>query len=71
MIFLSRLISTIIVLAVALVPLWLWLLVFRFADPHGFWQKIFLVGAGLYVLGAAQVIFGIIGLVLTIMIWTD
>lgn len=53
-------------LTVGLIPFWVWLTIYNLASPEGFWQKAFLFGGGLFLLGGAQVVM----LVLTfVFIW--
>jgi len=51
------------VLAIALLPTWLFLLVRHFATPQGFWQNIVLFGFSAYFLGGLQIIFLVIGII--------
>jgi len=51
---------------VCAIPTELWLVIYKFASPTGFWQKFALVGAGLFVMGSIQ----LVGFILWLMwIW--
>lgn len=54
--------------AFALVPVWFFFLVKYVLDPHGFWQNIFLLGLGVYVLWTIQGILALLGLFFTFVI---
>ena len=41
---------------VAGIPTWLWLLIYKFVTPEGFWEKFALVGGGLWVFGSLQLV---------------
>ena len=50
----GRLVATIIGIAVALIPFWLYLLARFTLAPEGFWQQAILLGVGVYFLGFIQ-----------------
>jgi hypothetical protein len=41
---------------VCLFPFWIWLAIFHFVGPVGFWQKFVIVGGGLVLLGGLQIV---------------
>ena len=45
---------SLILSVICLLPFWLYLLIKLIFAPEGFWQNIFLVGIGVYFLGAIQ-----------------
>ncbi len=45
---------SLILFVICLLPFWLYLLIKLIFAPEGFWQNIFLVGIGVYFLGAIQ-----------------
>lgn len=69
--FVLKTLAILALLAVALIPFWLWLFSSFVLDPHGFWQKLFLVGIGIWFLGAIQLVLFIIWVVLAIYILAD
>ncbi len=50
-----RLLTTIVILVVAFIPLWIWLGLRVVVNPTTFWEKFVLIGAGLYFLGGIQI----------------
>lgn len=46
-----------LMLVIALIPTWFYLLMRHFLNPHGFWQEFILGVVGLYFLGSLQFIF--------------
>jgi len=47
-------ILTIILLAMALIPTWLFLLIKNLLNPEGFWQQFVVYGFGLWLFGGLQ-----------------
>lgn len=43
-------------LVIALLPAWIWLAIYKFIGPVGFWEKFVIVGGGLFVFGGLQII---------------
>ena len=68
---LTRTIFTAVVLAVGLIPLWIYLLAKLVFSPEGFWQNLVLAGIGIYFLGAFQLVFLGFALFLIYYIWTS
>ena len=62
---------SILVTAVAFIPLWIFLIAQNLLSPEGFWQKLVLYGAGIYLLGFTQVILLITWIIVLVAIWTD
>jgi RsiW-degrading membrane proteinase PrsW (M82 family) len=58
-----RILMTVIAVAVAFIPLWLFLAVRTFASPEGFWQNLALGVVGIFFLGGVQ-LFAIIFLLM-------
>lgn len=54
-----------------LIPLWIFLGVRALLNPTGFWQNFVLYGAGIYILGAAQIGLILILIFVLISIWID
>jgi uncharacterized membrane protein len=52
----ERWLITIVSVLCMAIPFEIWLIAFWYMQPEGFWQKFFLVGGGIVVLGAFQVI---------------
>ena len=48
---------TVISLAIALIPFWIWLAFYKFLDPVDFWQRAVVFGFGVYFLGGLQLFF--------------
>ncbi len=67
----GKIVLSLIVMAIAAIPLWFYLILQHFLQPEGFWQKLILVGAGFYFLGFLQLIFLIVGVVLVFVLWTE
>lgn len=61
--------ATLVVAILTLVPLWAYLGVQYFLYPDEFWQKVFLLTAWLWILGGAQILFLIVGLLVIAVIW--
>ena len=57
--------------AVALIPLWFWLLCYAVLSPDGFWQKLVVYGVGLYYLGVIQFVLLVIFIVVALYIIVD
>lgn len=51
-----------IVMGIALIPTWIYLLARLILQPSGFWQNVFLLGIGFYFLGFCQLVLLAIGL---------
>ena len=52
----TKWILTVFSFGLALIPLWVWLLIYKLTEPTGFWQKFALVGVGVWFFGIAQII---------------
>jgi hypothetical protein len=66
-----KLFLSVIGIAVAGIPTWLYLIASGMLNPEGFWQKLVVMGLGLYVLGGIQ-FFLVIGLLIWLFtVWTD
>jgi hypothetical protein len=61
---LANFIWKLLILAVCLWPAWLWLALRAMLNPEGFWQKLVMVGLGLWFLGIIQIVFLVIALYL-------
>lgn len=68
---LARCILSLLVVALALLPTWAFLLIRYVAEPHGFWQNLILFGVGIWFLGTFQIICLVFGIALFIAIWTS
>lgn len=69
--FIARTIVSILSAVVLLIPFWIWLSAWFLTTPEDFWQKIFLVGVGLWFLGFFQLVFLIILTVVLVIVWTE
>lgn len=66
-----KLFLTVLGIAIAGIPSWLYLLMSSALNPEGFWQNLVMVGVGLYVLGGFQFIL-LIGLFAWLWaVWTN
>ncbi|MEK7522401.1 MAG: hypothetical protein AAB569_02400 [Patescibacteria group bacterium] len=54
--FVENLVLIVITLAVALLPVWIFLLIKYFLSPEGFWQNVLLLGVSLWFLGFIQLV---------------
>ena len=54
--FIENLVLIIITLAVALLPVWIYLFIKHFLSPEGFWQNVLLLGVSFWFLGSIQVV---------------
>ncbi len=68
---LGKILWSLVVLVVGLVPVWIYLIVRLLLTPNGFWQELVLVGLGVWVLGSIQVILFIVLLILLFAIWNE
>lgn len=50
-----RWVYTVYVFILSLIPFWIWLSLYTFTNPEGFWQKAFMFGIGVYFGGAIQI----------------
>lgn len=66
-----KLFLTVAGIALAGIPVWLYLTASSLLNPEGFWQKLVVMGVGLYVLGGIQFFLGIALLVWLWTVWTD
>jgi len=64
-----NLVLSIISLAVALVPVWFFMLIKYLLAPQGFWQNLVLYGLGFWFLAAFQIFFLIFWIIVLICIW--
>ncbi len=53
---LVKLLYSLAALAIALTPTWVYLLARLALDPHGFWQKLVVLGLGVWFLGSLQLV---------------
>lgn len=58
-------------LALALIPLWIWLVARWMLNPEGFWQNFVLFGVGVWLLGAVQLGLFVIWLFWLAAVWSD
>jgi hypothetical protein len=64
-----KLVLTLVGVLIAGIPTWLYLIMSSLLDPEGFWQKLVVMGLGLYVLGGIQFFLGIALLVWLYHVW--
>ena len=67
----ARLLVTAVAVAIAGIPTWIYLLASSLLSPTGFWQRLVMMGLGLYFLGGVQIILGIILLIVLFKVWID
>ncbi|MEN9614383.1 MAG: hypothetical protein RLZZ347_690 [Candidatus Parcubacteria bacterium] len=67
----GKILWSLVVVVLGLIPLWIYLIARLLLQPHGFWQELVLVGLGLWVLGFVQFVFAVIGIFLIFLIWKD
>jgi hypothetical protein len=60
-----------IAIFLCLIPTWIWLVAWYVTTPDGFWQKMLLVGIGLWLLGAIQFFLIIALAAALLLIWFD
>lgn len=58
-------------IAVAFIPLWLYLALKTVANPQGFWQNFALAGFGLWILGGAQFFLLVFLAIMSLALWVD
>ncbi len=68
---LAKAVISCLVFVLSLIPTWLFLLLEHFAQPNGFWQKLVLLGFGIYFLGIIQIVLLIEAVVIIIIIFLD
>ncbi len=68
---LGKLTASALTLLLALTPFWLYLTAQHLLDPQGFWQRLLVVGVGVYFLGGLQIIFLILWLMFTVYILVE
>ncbi len=61
---------TLAALALCLIPTWIYLLARLVLDPHGFWQKLVVLGLGVWFLGGLQIILIVLFFFLLAAIWS-
>ncbi|MES2749680.1 MAG: hypothetical protein V4606_04790 [Patescibacteria group bacterium] len=62
---------SLIVLGLMFLPLWFFLGARSMLNPEGFLQEFFVLGVGIWLVGAAQLMFFIVGMIVQYFIWTD
>jgi hypothetical protein len=67
----AKLALSVVILALAAIPTWLYLVAQHFLQPEGFWQKLITVGLGLCFLGTLQVIFLIFAVAIILIFWLE
>lgn len=65
------LLITAVIWGIALSPLWLFLTAKSLADPEGFWQNFVMFGFGLWALGGLQLFLLVVGVFITLFVWTE
>lgn len=60
---LKGVVGTVVIAFLALIPTWIFLGAREIAEPQGFWQELAFGTLGFWVLGSAQFVFGLIGIV--------
>ena len=68
---LIKIVLTVVSLAIALTPCWLYLAAKFLLAPEGFWQNLLLLGVGTYFLGFIQLILIILWLTFVIQVILD
>jgi len=65
----AQVIWSLITLAIALIPLWFWLVIKHMVQPQGFWQNLAIAGLGMFFLGSIQIILLVLWVVLICTMW--
>lgn len=52
----GKLVISVLIVALALTPFWIFLATKHLLDPQDFWQKFLVLGVGVYLLGGLQII---------------
>jgi len=66
---LTRLFYSLLIIVFSLVPTWIFLAARSLLNPQGFWQNFVVAGFGVWVLGAMQIVLGIVGLLMLAGLW--
>lgn len=66
-----NIVFSLLALAIALIPTWVFLIIKAAVNPEGFWQKFAVYGAGFYVLGAVQLALFFMFLFVMFFVWFD
>lgn len=66
-----KIMYSIIITVIGLIPLWIFLLIFFLLEPQGFWQNIITYGVGIYFLGGIQFILLFFIIFLIFKLWVD
>ncbi len=61
----------VLVIVLALIPLWIFFAAWSFLGPSGFFENVVMLILGWIVLGGAQIMFAIVGFALSLSLWTD
>ncbi len=67
----GKILWSLLVAVIGLIPVWLYLIARMLLTPNGFWQELVLAGISLWVLGSIQVILFIGLLILLFAIWNE
>lgn len=67
----GKILWSLLVIAIGLIPVWIYLIARLLLTPNGFWQELVLVGFGVWVLGFLQLVLVIIIIGLVFLIWRD
>jgi hypothetical protein len=62
---------SLLVLAVMLIPLWFFIGARSILSPEGFFQEFFVLGVGVWILGAAQLGFLVVGILMFVAVWEN
>ena len=62
---------SVVSLAAALSPVWIYLVVRIMANPNGFWQELALGVAGFWIMGMVQLAFLVVWIMYIIFYWSD
>jgi hypothetical protein len=68
---LAKSVVSLVALAVAMFPFWVWLLVREMLHPEGFWQNLFVFGAGAWLLGGLQIFMLILFVWFIVAVWSE
>jgi hypothetical protein len=66
---LFRWLITAVLTGLALIPFWIWLLVYNLLGPKGFWEKLVIYGLGAWFLGMLQLVLIVLLLIALAKFW--
>jgi len=65
----ARFLVVLVAFVICFIPTWIYLFAHWLLEAHGFWQNLFLLGVGVYFLGAVQIVLFIVFLLVIMAAW--